>query len=127
MQNAEIENSSPEYISDNAIILKKMRLLRRLTRQQAALLFEFSFKYIEKLENGRGPITSEKFKEFQKKYGFSNRGPFRTHPLHFIPETQFTLLNEMVGYNLLITGGYRYAMDGVQSYGSKITVYRKAN
>ena len=73
MQNAEIENSSPEYISDNAIILKKMRLLRRLTRQQAALLFEFSFKYIEKLENGRGPITSEKFKEFQKKYGFSNR------------------------------------------------------
>jgi hypothetical protein len=62
-----------DYISNNAIILKKMRLLKRLNRQQAGLLFDFSFKYIEKLENGRGPITLERFKEFQEKYGFSDR------------------------------------------------------
>ena len=37
-----------DYISNDAIILKKMRLLRRLNRKQAALLFDFSFKYIEK-------------------------------------------------------------------------------
>ena len=62
-----------DYISNNAIILKKMRLLKRLNRQQAGLLFEFSFKYIEKLENGRGPITPERFREFQENYGFSDR------------------------------------------------------
>jgi len=62
-----------DYISNNAIILKKMRLLKRLNRQQAGLLFDFSFKYIEKLENGRGPITPERFREFQENYGFSDR------------------------------------------------------
>lgn len=62
-----------DYISNHAIILKKMRLLRRLNRQQAGLLFDFSFKYIEKLENGRGPITPERFREFQENYGFSDR------------------------------------------------------
>ncbi|MEE2671306.1 MAG: helix-turn-helix transcriptional regulator [Bdellovibrionota bacterium] len=62
-----------DYISNNAIILKKMRLLKRLNRQQAGLLFDFSFKYIEKLENGRGAITPERFREFQENYGFSDR------------------------------------------------------
>lgn len=63
---------TPDYISDDAVIIKKMRLLKKLNRQQAGLLFDFSFKYIEKLENGRGPITVEKFREFQEKYGFSD-------------------------------------------------------
>lgn len=66
------ENQIPQYLSDYAVLMKKMRLLKRLTRQQAGLLFDFSFKYIEKLENGRGSITVEKFKEFQQKYGFSD-------------------------------------------------------
>jgi transcriptional regulator with XRE-family HTH domain len=61
------------FISDYAILIKKMRLLKRLTRQQAAeLSFGFSYKTIEKLENGRGIISLEKFKEFQQKYGFSD-------------------------------------------------------
>lgn len=61
------------FISDNAILLKKMRLLRKLTRQQVAeLYFDISFKTIEKLENGRGTISLEKFREFQEKYGFSD-------------------------------------------------------
>lgn len=61
------------FISDYAILIKKMRLLKRLTRQQAAdLYFDFSFKTIEKLENGRGIISLERFKEFQEKYGFSD-------------------------------------------------------
>ena len=51
---------------------KKMRLLKKLTRQQAGLLFDFSWKNIERLENGRGAITVEKFKEFQEKYGYSD-------------------------------------------------------
>jgi transcriptional regulator with XRE-family HTH domain len=61
-----------EFISDKAVLLKKMRLLRKLTRQQAALLFDFTFKTIEKLENGRGNITDERFRDFQAKYGFSD-------------------------------------------------------
>ena len=61
------------FISDYAILIKKMRLLKRLTRQQAAELhFGFGFKTIEKLENGRGMISLEKFKEFQEKYNFSD-------------------------------------------------------
>lgn len=63
--------SEQQFIYDFAVLIKKMRLLRRLTRQQAALLFDFSFKYIEKLENGRGEISVERFKDFQSKYGFS--------------------------------------------------------
>jgi transcriptional regulator with XRE-family HTH domain len=60
-------------LSDYSVLIKKMRLLKRLTRQQAGLLFDFSYKNIEKLENGRGSISLEKFKEFQTKYGFSDR------------------------------------------------------
>lgn len=60
------------FLSDYAVLIKKMRLLKNLTRQQAGLLFDFSYKNIERLENGRGVITVEKFKEFQNKYGFSD-------------------------------------------------------
>lgn len=49
-----------------------MRLLKKLTRQQPGLLFEFSWKNIERLENGRGAITVEKCREFQEKYGYSD-------------------------------------------------------
>ena len=66
------ENIKQEYLSDFAVLLKKMRLLKKLTRQQAGLLFDFSYKNIERLENGRGAISVEKFKEFQEKYGFSD-------------------------------------------------------
>lgn len=66
------ENIKQEYLSDFAVLLKKMRLLKKLTRQQAGLLFDFSYKNIERLENGRGAITVEKFKEFQEKYGYSD-------------------------------------------------------
>lgn len=62
--------SEQEFISDFAVLIKKMRLLRRLNRQQAALLFDFSFKNLVRLENGRGPISVEKFRDFQSKYGF---------------------------------------------------------
>lgn len=70
---ANIEEKNIDYIADDAILLKKMRLLKRLNRQQAALLFGFSHNLIEKLENGRGNITIERFKQFQEMYGFSDR------------------------------------------------------
>lgn len=65
-------DNGTQYISDYAVLITKMRLLRKLNRQQAGLLFDFSFKNIERLENGRGRITPEKFKEFQQKYDFSD-------------------------------------------------------
>lgn len=70
---ANIEEKNIDYIADDAILLKKMRLLKRLNRQQTALLFGFSHNLIEKLENGRGNITIERFKQFQEMYGFSDR------------------------------------------------------
>lgn len=66
------ENINQVYLSDFAAPLKKMRLIRKLTRQKAGLLSDFSFKNIERLENGRGAISVEKFKEFQEKYGCSD-------------------------------------------------------
>ncbi|MFP5385283.1 MAG: hypothetical protein ACLGHN_04350, partial [Bacteriovoracia bacterium] len=73
MNQSQALSAQPTYISDYAVLIKKMRLLRRLNRQQASLLFDFSFKNLERLENGRGSITPEKFKEFQDKYGFTDR------------------------------------------------------
>ncbi len=66
------ENIKQEYLTDYAVLLEKMRLLKKLTRQQAGLLFDFSYKNIERLENGRGSISVEKFKEFKEKYEFSD-------------------------------------------------------
>lgn len=57
---------------EHAILLKKMRLMRRLNRQEASLILNYSRKHLERLENGRGPIAPEKFKEFQTKYGFKD-------------------------------------------------------
>ena len=37
------------------------------------MLLDFSFKNLERLENGRGNITTERFREFQEKYGFSDQ------------------------------------------------------
>src|SRR5690606_8117255 len=66
-------NTESQYLSDYAVLIKKMRLLKKLNRQQASLLFDFSFKNLERLENGRGNITAEKFRLFQEKYGFSDQ------------------------------------------------------
>jgi transcriptional regulator with XRE-family HTH domain len=65
-------NMNNTYISDYAVLIKKMRLHRRLNRQQASLFFDFTFKNIEKLENGRGNISVELFKEFQAQYNFTD-------------------------------------------------------
>jgi len=65
--------NSTTSISDYAVLLKKMRLLRKLNRQQAALLFDFTHKYLEKIENGRSNISLERFRLIQDKYGFSDR------------------------------------------------------
>lgn len=68
--NTQIENA---FVSDYAVLLKKMRLLRRLNRGQASLLLDFSFKNLERLENDRGNISAERFREFQEKYGFCDQ------------------------------------------------------
>ena len=67
-----ISNEPNVPLSDYAVLIKKMRLLKKLTRQQAELLFDFTYKNIEKLENGLGNITAERFRDFQQKYGFSD-------------------------------------------------------
>ncbi|MFA5582834.1 MAG: helix-turn-helix transcriptional regulator [Bacteriovoracaceae bacterium] len=58
------------YVTDYSVLLKQMRLKRRLNREQAGMILNLTYKYLEKLENGRGLITTEKFKEFQSKYKF---------------------------------------------------------
>ncbi len=41
-----------------------MRLLKKLSRKQAGILFNVSHKTIEKLENGRGNISEDKLMRF---------------------------------------------------------------
>lgn len=65
-------NENNNALSDYAVLIKKMRLLKKLNRQQAGVLLDFTFKNIERLENGRGNISAEKFREFQEKYGYSD-------------------------------------------------------
>ncbi|MCB9092163.1 MAG: helix-turn-helix transcriptional regulator [Halobacteriovoraceae bacterium] len=60
------------YISEFAVLIKKMRLLRKLQRKQAAHFFPFDHKNIERLENGRGNISIEQFNLFQEVYRFSD-------------------------------------------------------
>lgn len=49
-----------------------MRLVRKLRRKQAAHFLPFDHKNLEKLENGRGNISTEQFKMLQSTYGFSD-------------------------------------------------------
>ncbi|MFA5582611.1 MAG: helix-turn-helix domain-containing protein [Bacteriovoracaceae bacterium] len=60
------------FVTDYSVLLKQMRLLRRLSRDQASLILSYSSKHIERLENGRGHITLDKFKELQDKYGIKD-------------------------------------------------------
>jgi DNA-binding XRE family transcriptional regulator len=73
MKTTTTENSaSQNFISEYAVLIKKMRLVRKLQRKQAAHFLPFNHKNIEKLENGRGDISLEQFKLFQSTYGFSD-------------------------------------------------------
>lgn len=66
--NTQIENA---FVSDYAVLLKKMRLLRRLNRGQASLLLDFSFKNLERLENGRVTLTEKKILNIVLALGFT--------------------------------------------------------
>ena len=73
METSTIENITAQvFISEYAVLIKKMRLIRKLRRKQAAHFLPFDHKNIEKLENGRGNISLEQFKLFQSTYGFSD-------------------------------------------------------
>ena len=64
--------TSQAFISEFAVLIKKMRLVRKLRRKQAAHFLPFDHKNLEKLENGRGNISTEQFKMLQSTYGFSD-------------------------------------------------------
>lgn len=64
--------TSQAFISEFAVLIKKMRLVRKLRRKQAAHFLPFDYKNLEKLENGRGNISTEQFKMLQSTYGFSD-------------------------------------------------------
>lgn len=69
----QIENLN-EHISgpiSDAVAIKKMRLLRKMNRKEAALLFSYSRSSIEKVENGRGKLTPDRVRRFAEAYGFT--------------------------------------------------------
>ena len=73
MENSIVQNSMTQvYISDFAVLIKKMRLIRKLSRKQAAHFLPFDYKNLERLENGRGSISIEQFQLLQVTYKFSD-------------------------------------------------------
>ena len=56
-------------ISDN-LVIKKMRLIRDMSRDEAALIFSYSRSSIERIENGRSQLTKDKIHKFVEGYGF---------------------------------------------------------
>lgn len=71
MQQTEIKNATvPSVISDH-VAIKKMRMIRKLKRTEAALIFDYSRSSIEKVENGRGKLTPERVRKFVEGYGFT--------------------------------------------------------
>lgn len=71
MQQIENQNENiPGPISD-AVAIKKMRLLRKMNRKEAALVFSYSRSSIEKVENGRGKLTPDRVRRFVEGYGFT--------------------------------------------------------
>ncbi len=64
--------SKGKEINNLVLLIKKMRLYKKLTREEASKLFPFSYKNIERLENGRGNVTEELVKLFQKGYELSD-------------------------------------------------------
>jgi len=64
--------TSQAFISEFAVLIKKMRLVRKLRREQAPHFLPFDHKNLEELENGRGNISMDQFKMLHSTYGFSD-------------------------------------------------------
>ncbi len=58
-------------IPKDAIILRRMRIFRKITREDAARTLERSAKLIEKFENGRANISLEKKKQLVRRYRYT--------------------------------------------------------
>ena len=65
-----IKTVNPNLVTNESVILKKMRILKGLSRKQAGVILGLSYKSIEKLENGRGSITQQRLQAFGRAYGF---------------------------------------------------------
>lgn len=71
MQQIENQNDPVSSPISDAVAIKKMRLLRKMKRKEAALLFSYSRSSIEKVENGRGKLTPDRVRRFVEAYGFT--------------------------------------------------------
>jgi len=68
-----IKNLPTQSRCDDSVIIKLMRIHKGLSRKEAGLLFGVTFNAIEKLENGRGKITLDRFRRFKEAYEYSDR------------------------------------------------------
>ena len=89
MQQTETLKSNKKKLSDEAVVLKKMRDLKGLTRKQAGIIFNVTNKTIEKLENGRGNISEERLIAFAEGYGYTLQDLYKIQTGQF--DTDITL------------------------------------
>lgn len=57
-------------VNDN-IAIKKMRMIRKMNRQDAAAIFSYSRSSIERVENGRAKLSPDRVRKFVDGYGFT--------------------------------------------------------
>jgi len=58
-------------LSKDAIVIKKLRQIKSLNRNEASILLGISPKTIESFENGRNRLTEEKLVRYSLLYGFT--------------------------------------------------------
>lgn len=71
MQQIERPNEHISTVVSDHVAIKKMRLIRGMNRNEAALIFSYSRSSIEKVENGRGKLTPDRVRRFVEGYGFT--------------------------------------------------------
>ncbi|PWU19422.1 MAG: hypothetical protein C5B49_05760, partial [Bdellovibrio sp.] len=71
MQQNENTNATSSTVISDHIAIKKMRMIRKMSRKEAAVIFSYSRSSIEKIENGRGKLTPQRVQRFIEGYGFT--------------------------------------------------------
>ena len=60
-----------KHIKREALALRKLREIKGHSRKEAGIMLGVSHKTVEKMENGRSTITTEKIKCIIRTYGFT--------------------------------------------------------
>lgn len=65
------EQTAPKFIRVEYVVLRRMRIVRKISRKDAAKAIERSPKLMERFENGRANLSLEKRKQLVRRYRYT--------------------------------------------------------